>query len=205
MNEAKLLLWGKGDVEEWNSHKCHQRLVKSFGQISRPEMVLLEYSNFLDQLLHKSCGTETISNHRSKGDMRELNRGVFENPSQLPLWLYLVRIKSYTKTPEYDETLTNTSSCKQEVCARLAWVPFCLSKRRHQLGRRAGTVRRPYRSQPRKQAALTHENSTFVLKGIRRLHHLGLVGGKYVQDRGVWRPHIILSEGEEGIGFPAKT
>lgn len=48
MNEAKLLLWGKGDVEEWNSHKCHQRLVKSFGQISRPEMVLLEYSNFLD-------------------------------------------------------------------------------------------------------------------------------------------------------------
>lgn len=108
MNEAKLLLWGKGDVDEWNSHKCHQRLVKSFGQIGRPEMVLLEYSNFLDQLLYKSCGTETISSHMSKGEMRELNRGVFENPSRLPLWLYLVRIKSYTKTREYDEALTNT-------------------------------------------------------------------------------------------------
>lgn len=73
MNEAKLLLWGKVGVEEWNSHKCHQRLVKSFGQFGRPEMVLLEYSNFLDELIHKSRGTETIPNHVSKAEMRKLN------------------------------------------------------------------------------------------------------------------------------------
>lgn len=40
MNEAKLLLWGKVDVEEWNSHKFHQRLVKSFGQRGRQEMAI---------------------------------------------------------------------------------------------------------------------------------------------------------------------
>lgn len=55
-------------------------------------------------------------------------------------------------------------SRKQEVCARSAWVSFCLSKGRHQVGRRAGTVHRSCQRQPKKQAALIRGKSKFGLR-----------------------------------------
>lgn len=157
MNEAKLLLWGKVDVEEWNSHKCHQRLVKLFGQLGRPEMVLLEYSNFLDELIHKSGGTETIPNHVSKAEMRKLNWCVFEKLTWLLWWLYWdTRIRwdlDKHKAPANKRCVQGRPGCySASVKGGIRW------------GGELAPSTDPVKASPKKQAALIRGKSKFGLR-----------------------------------------